>query len=70
MEKTNAILKDLQDIAGAHEVAVCCRNKEASSSSQKRIDPGLNMKRTYLVAEDTSREGDGYAFTVGVAAES
>ena len=45
--------------------AVCCGNKKASSSSQKEIVPG-NMKKTYLVAERASREGDGYAFTVGV----
>ena len=43
---------------------VCCGNKKLRSSTQKGIATE-NKKKAYLVAEGVSREGDGYAFTVG-----
>ena len=56
--------KDCGKCGARGHFAVCCGNKKASSSRQKGIVPG-NMKKTYLVGEGASREGDNYAFNVG-----
>ena len=43
---------------------VCFGNKKQSSSNQKGIVPE-NRKKAYLVAEEVSKKGEGYAFTIG-----
>ena len=59
-----AKIKDGGNCGARGNIAVCCGNKKLSSSSQKGIVPE-NKKKAYPVTEGVSREGDGYAFTVG-----
>ena len=56
--------KECRQCEARGHFAVCCRNKKLLSSSQKGIVPE-NKKKAYQVTEEISREGDGYAFTVG-----